>query len=339
MSNEKDVTKRILEAKIRQPEHLRLDIEPKVGGQSLLHDEFGMPKTGGGQRRNIPPMKEISNEPVVVKASKSGKIKTRGTITIKEDGNYIKVPDFTGSNIEEDDKFIPPKSNFVSVGNMEHAWYDEKVTGPSMVDNNDEVDVDSLQGINPLVEKENSKIGEAVEFFTKKLQYIKTLVITELSEITDAEEIKNLRQNTFGENGIFTEVVKKIMSLNTNKHSLTTLIDYMYSEIDLEIQGKEFELQSEVVDDETEEWPEDMAQIPLADEELADKEITDNEDKAAIQEGEFAIIVHNDIVDIVKDIESARDLISKIVLNDNVDLSAIQLVKRIKIDFGIILGD
>jgi hypothetical protein len=125
------------------------------------------------------------------------------------------------------------------------------------------------------------------------------------------------------------------MSLNINKHSLTTLIDDMYSEIDLEIQGKEFELQSEVEDDGiAEEWPEDMAQIPLADEPIAD-----NEDKAAIQEGEFAIIVHNDIVDIVKDIESARDLISKIVLNDNVDLGEIQLVKRIKIDFGIILGD
>jgi hypothetical protein len=336
MSNEKNVTKRILEAKTRQPEYLRLDVEPKVGGQSLLHDEFGMPKTGGGQRRNIPPMKEISNEPVVVKASKPTKIKDRTFSMIKEeDGNYIRVPDFTGSNIEEDDKFIPPKSNFVSVGNMEHAWYDEKVTGPSMVDNNDEVDVASLQGFNPLAEKENSKIGEAVEFFTKRLQYVKTLVITELSEITDVEEIKNLRQNTFGENGIFTEVVKKIMSLNINKHSLTTLIDDMYSEIDLEIQGKEFELQSEVEDDGiAEEWPEDMAQIPLADEPIAD-----NEDKAAIQEGEFAIIVHNDIVDIVKDIESARDLISKIVLNDNVDLGEIQLVKRIKIDFGIILGD
>ena len=154
MSNEKNVTKRILEAKTRQPEYLRLDVEPKVGGQSLLHDEFGMPKTGGGQRRNIPPMKEISNEPVVVKASKPTKIKDRTFSMIQEeDGNYIRVPDFTGSNIEEDDKFIPPKSNFVSVGNMEHAWYDEKVTGISMVDNNDEVDVASLQGINPLAEK------------------------------------------------------------------------------------------------------------------------------------------------------------------------------------------
>lgn len=341
MSNEKNATKRILEAKTRQPEYLRLDIEPKVAGQSLLHDEFGMPKTGGSKRQKIPAMKEISSEPIVVKASKPGKIKTRSSFNIKEDGNFIKVPSFTDSNIDDDDdKFIPPKSNFVSVGNMEHAWYDEKVAGRSMVDNNEEIDVEKLQGVNPLSDTKNSKIGEAVDFFTKRLQYVKSLVVTELSEITDIEELKNLRQNTFGEHGIFTDIVKQIHALKVdNVAIIASLIDDMYSEIDLEIQGKEFELHSEAEEDEEDgQWPEDMAQMPLQSEEN-DEEDPDDTVKTApvINEGEYAIIINDRIVNIVKDIESARDVISNIVLKDDVDLGAIQLVKRIKIDFGIIL--
>ena len=45
------------------------------------------------------------------------------------------------------------------------------------------------------------------------------------------------------------------------------------------------------------------------------------------------------LVNIEEDIGSVRDFIGDLLLNENLDLDKVQLIKRIKIDFGIILGD
>lgn len=348
MTDEKDSVKRMLEAKTRQPEHQRLDIEPKIGGQSLLHDEFGMPKAGGDKRRNIPVMKEISGEPVVVKASASATpIKT----TFRKPG-VKKAP-------VDDDKFIPPKNNFVSVGNVEHAWYDDKVTG--IIDNNEEIGgsqggadaTDRLQGMNPLADIKNPKIAESIKFFTKRLQHVKSLVVAELADITDLRELKNLRENTFGPKGIFTDIVRQLDTLKVDKVVIGELVSQMYSELDLEIGGKEFELTSEAEEDsQVTEWPEDMAQIvrPLPDEDDDEEVQEENETgsesaavasarPAAIPEGHYAVIVDGKLVNIEEDAGAVRDFIGDILLNENLELDRVQLIKRIKIDFGIILGE
>ena len=340
MTDEKDSVKRMLEAKTRQPEYQRLDIEPKIGGQSLLHDEFGMPKVAGDNRRNVPVMKNISGEPVVVKASKSS-----GDIKYKTSRHKT-----SGVVVDDDDKFIPPKNNFVSVGNVEHAWYDDKVTG--IIDNNEEVDVEKLQGINPLADLKNPKTVESIKFFTKRLQHVKSLVVAELSEITDLGELKNLRENTFGPKGIFTDIVRQLDTLKVDKVVIGELINQMYTELDLEIGGKEFELTSEAEEDgQVTEWPEDMAQIVQPPDEDDDEEVQEENEvgsespavastrHAAIPEGHYAVIVDGKLVNIEEDIGAVRDFIGNLLLNENLDLDKIQLIKRIKIDFGIILGD
>ena len=349
MTEEKDAVQRILEAKTRQPEHQRLDMEPKVGGQSLLHDEFGIPKVSASQRRNVPVMKEISSDPVVVKASKpSGNIKYKAPrVAVRNES-------------DDDDKFIPPKSNFVSVGHVEHAWYDDKVAGPSktkapvIVDNNDEVDVDRLQGINPLTDPKDPKTVEAINFFTKRLNHVKSLVVSELAEITEISELKNLRQNTFGKNGIFTDIVRKLDTLKIDKAAVGELLNQMYSELELEIQGKEFELQAEDEDaDAITEWPEDIAQAVLPsqkdeddeednqeDEEDSEGADVASEDSTAIPEGHYAVIIDNKLIGVEENIDVVKSIISKLLLNDedSISLDRIQIMKRIKIDFGIILG-
>jgi len=365
MNDEKDATQRILDIKTRQPEYQRLDMDPKVGGKSLLHDEFGIPKVGPANRTSIPIMKEISSELIKIKASKPGKIKIRGSSRILEDGNYIQIPSFTGSNIsppDDDDKFIPPKSNFVSVGHADHVWYDDKVAGPSkvkskaiIIDNNDYIGdapdaTDKLQGINPLSQND-SKTDEAIKFFAKRLDHVKSLVISQLAEITEIKELTNLRENTFGKKGLFMDVVDKLTSLNIDKFAVGALLNQTYTELDLEIQGKEFELQAEdEAAAEVTKWPEDIAQVVLPstkdseDEDKPDDEdsITDRDppsNNPDFPEGHYAVCVDDNLVSITDNIGDARNIISNLVLNDNLELGQIQLLKRIKIDFGIILEE
>jgi hypothetical protein len=360
MNDNKDAVKRIIDAKTRQPEYQRLDIEPKVGGHSLLHDEFGMPKVSGGQRRNIPEMKEISGDPVVIKASKPGKIKNRGYLTLKEDGNHVKVPSFSGSNIapdDEEDNFIPPKSNFVAVGHVEHAWYDDKVAGPSTVDNNENVDIEKLQGLNPLADVENAKIAKSVEFFRKRLSYVKSFTITELVEVNDEQELSDLKVKIFGQKGIFTDILKQLGSLKeVDRPVIGELVNQVYSELQLEIEGKAYELESEAAEaNEVTEWPEDMATITRDEDEEDEDETPDEEtdeeneaddeessnspsDSPTVPEGHYAIIVDGKLLDVSESSEKARNFISHLLLNENLSLDSIQLIKRIKIDFGIILG-
>ena len=164
--------------------------------------------------------------------------------------------------------------------------------------------------------------------------------------------MKNLRENTFGPKGIFTDIVRQLDTLKVDKAVIGELVSHMYSELDLEIGGKEFELTTEAEEDsEVTEWPEDMAQIvrpPDGDDDEEDQEENEvgtegpavaSARPAAIPEGHYAVIVDGKLVNIEEDIGSVRDFIGDLLLNENLDLDKVQLIKRIKIDFGIILGD
>ena len=147
-----------------------------------MHDEFGLPKVAPKQEKKVASIKEISNEPVIVSASTpSAKI------------SYVKAPPRTvikDATDDDDDKFVPPKSNFVAVGHVEHAWYDDKVTGHSTIDNNDYIGdsadaTDKLQGLDPLADVKDPKVAEAYRYFEKRLRHVKNLVIAQLSEVTE----------------------------------------------------------------------------------------------------------------------------------------------------------
>ena len=300
----------MLESKTKQPEYQRLDIEPLVGGKSLLH-EGGMPKVVIPKRNNIPLLKEISGDPVLIKAYEQN---------------------------SDDDKFIPPKSNFVSVGHVDHSWYSDKVTG--IQDNNEYVDIENLQGINPL-----AHITPAISNIAKKLDHAKTLIIAELSQVNSTIELKNLKENIFGKNGIFTKIV---LQSDSSDNSIGELLSHVYDEINLDIQGKEYELSKTKEEDEEdlgcEKWPEDMAAIPYEQVQEKDEMYPDGIPKRfptfpAIPEGNYGIIIDELLVGEAETLDEAHEAITDLLLTKNIDLNRVQLVKRIKIGFGVILGE
>jgi hypothetical protein len=367
-----------LSLKTKMPEYQRLDIEPKVAGKSLLHDEFGMPKVAPKKRENVLLNKEIPNTPVLIKAS------TPDLSRIKfHKKNQVVVAPYTPAK-EKDDGFIPPKSNFVppkqnfvSVGNVEHGWYDEKVTGKPMIDNNyvvgDSADaVDAIQGKNPLVDfsetilenngssipyksRDDPNTDEARVYFEKKLAHVKNLVVAQLAEVTEIEELQNLRENLFGRKGIFTDIVRKLDTLKIDNSVIGELVSQVYTELDLEIEGKSYELTAP--QEETEEDIEFARQFlaqsepdPQPQEEESNEEdekedandSADNNEKVAdiraVPEGSYVILIDGKFELIIDDIEIARKMITKGVLENDIALERVQLIKRIPIDFGIILG-
>lgn len=325
MSDE-DKSNPVLLSKLQRPAYQDKGLEPKPAGKSLLHDDFGILKVSPTPKARVPKIKTISNEPVAIKASKPQR----------------KVED-------EDDKFIPPRQNFVSVGNVEHAWYSNKVTGA--VDDEDEVDTESLQGQNPLADATDPQTAEAVRYFTKRLNHVKGLVVSELSEITDLEELKNLRANTFGKKGIFTDVIRQLDTLKVNKAVIGELLSQMYSDLELEINSKQNELDEEnAAASEVTEWPEDMAVVTSKKESDDEEEQrVDDEDSegafeategfTAIPEGHFAIIIDGDVIDTTPSMKLAREAMSKLVIANNIEFSRVQFVKRYKLDFGVVIEE
>lgn len=306
MSDRPNRVRSLLKHKQRQPAYQQLDIEPKPAGGSLLHDDNGMPKIGPKISLNdIPPSKDISNEPVKVKANN--------------------VRD------SEHDGFYPPKSNFsipqqnfVNVGGAEdHLWYDEKVSGSSdeMVDNNDDVDIDSLQGINPLSNLDDQRSNEAKSLFNSKLERVKAGINQKLSTIDTVDSFNDFKTNIFGNKGIISRIISRIISqykkLTVHDMSLVSeLISSFNDEIILLFESKENELLIQ----------EDETKL----EQTKTKEL---------EEGCFLILIDDQPAEIVEKAKDASDLIFHYFAKNDISLERIKLMKRIPIDFGIILSD
>lgn len=304
------------------PEHQRLELDVPKGGVSLLHDKGGLPKVSKPQKTRELSINDFETEPVLIK-----------------------------SKSESNDGFLPPQSNFVSVGNVEQSWYSDKVTG---VKEEDEVDIDALQGLNPLVDTKDSNSLQEVKTFSKRLDNIKNAILTELGEVLGLEDFNNLRVNTFGKKGVLTEVYKVLSTVSSNNRSIIgEKINDIRSELELEFQGKyedlndEEEFAASVV-----EWPQEMAQITREsnEKEKDDTEKPDFEDSVKSSEmssipeiavGKYLILVDGNVLNIDEEIssEQARTIISKLLLEEGVEFDRICLLKRVGLDFGVLLMD
>lgn len=319
--------KRTLEIKRQPPEYKRLDIEPKVGGGSLLHDEFGMPKTGPTQHKgDIPMMNELPNEPVMIKSSEIddkplGKRPQRAAFPI----------------VIDDDKFIPPKSNFVSVGNVDTGWYNDKVVGPvktnPIIDNNDVLDTDSLQGMNPLA----SPSETSVKFFSGMLKNIKDITNAQLPKVNDLNELSELRAKILGKQGVFNQVLVHFNKVPPpEKAAIGSLISDAVSDLTLEFESKEYEFISS--DNEQEE------EGPVFEEdedEDFEKETADPEQFLVVSKlppGSYTVLVVEDVIKTVDTVDEARKIIEELVLSEKAKLEDVQLIKKIAVDFGVILN-
>lgn len=344
--------RRILDTKRRPPEYQRLDYEPKEGGRSLLHDEFGLPKVAPSSNKgDILIMKDIPNEPVAIKASQP---KAQVSNGLPKRG----VPSVLAQQSFDDDGFIPPKNNFVSVGQVDNAWATKEVTGlpdttnkdSKMVDNNwpknsseeenEQVaqQVEKLQGMNPLADLENDQVSAMRKHFEHKLQHIITEVIEKLQVVDTLDDLANIKANVLGKNGILASILRQFSKLPPSDRAVIgESINNIIDQLKLEFEAKEYELTSDTEDEE--EYPEDESD--LEDEEDLDLGPGPQEIKisTSLEEGQFAILIEDKLFTTIDDAQEARKVLTKLILGNNVPVENIQLIKRIPIDFGVILDD
>lgn len=281
------------------PEYVRLNISPKEGGGSLLHDSVtGIPKANSSIKKdNIPVMKEISAEPVVIKAS-----------DVKDEN--------------EEKSFIPPKSNFVSVGNQDHAWYPESVTGSSeFIDNNDFVDVEALQGLDPLAEdlpsedpKKFSKEAFVINNKLKKLDYnIRSLV----NNASSVDALIKIKSNLFSQSILeFKRSFQKITD-GDEKKIISNRIKETFGILD--------GLLNEAI--------ESISKNDINTNSGNEVEVT------SIDEDQYIIFVDDNPVCICNNKTNVKNVLNDLLLKEDVNISRVKLIKRIPIDFGVLVSE
>lgn len=320
---------RVLELKRKAPEYQRLELDVKEGGRSLLHDEFGMPKVGPAKEKSkMPKMQEISNEPVNVRAS----VPDESKVVMHKTRSVGK----SQAVLEQDDGFIPPKSNFVSVGQIDHSWYDEKVSGQAMVDNNEDVDIDQLQGVNPLADVHPDLIDHLKVLKNKILNTINSAKIL-VAEASSLEELSIIKENTLGSNSLIVQWFKSLKPQDRVKMGefINTLVEDFLGEFS----NKEQEvLEEEEILEQEKLLEQEVLESSQANEILEEGYQEGAEFPCDLKQGECAILVDNKLYSILVQ-EFARSEITKLLLRDNIDIERIQLIKRVPIEFGVLLGD
>lgn len=340
--------KRILDKKRQPPEYQRLDLEPNEGGKSLLHDEFGFPKVAPqNNKEDFLIMKEISNKPVAIKASEVKPPQLSGGVPKKGMPSVSSYQDFS------EDGFIPPKNNFVSVGQVESAWATKEVTGlpdtnnskSQMVDNNwvdnlsqedgDAVEkhVESLQGMNPLTDLESS----VRKNFEHQLQVMLNEVVEELGMTDSLDDLAEVKSRILGKKGVLNDLLHQFSKIpGTERPRIGQLVNDCIDQLKLEFEAKEYELTSDAEEDEK--IQEDWQQEPIEEDVESEQPVT-AKISSTLAAGEFAIFIDDKWFKTVSSVKEVREILSKLILGNNVPVENIQLIKRIPIDFGVILDD
>lgn len=355
--------RRVLETKRQVPLYQQMDIEPAEGGRSLLHDEHGMPKVTPNPKRELPPLKELPSIPISIKASVPDQPKIARDMLQKGSpspaAQQVLQPD-------ENDGFIPPKNNFVNVGQTEHVWYDEKVAGPSetqqeMIDNNKDVNIDSLQGLNPMADVQEPKVSDIRKQFENRLKYIYNSVLSQLETVVDLNELEQFKSNVLGKNGVLVAVLKQFQKLPPeDRQAVGDLINSFIDNLKLEFDAKENQFLTDADDDDDDEFDgegydelvKEMVEAPPKLVEKLSKQKAEPEDpgpwegdpppakvSATLAEGQYGVLVDDKLFLVVDSNQEARNVLSKLILGNNVAVENIQLIKRIPIDFGVVLTE
>lgn len=285
------------------PLYKSLEIEPKQGGQKqVLSKNFLTQK----KKEQIPLAKDISDKPIVIKATP-----------------------------KNDDGFIPPPNNFVAVGQVQQAWATKEVTGlpDEMQDNNwsenaseEEKDlveqkIKDLQGIDPL--SLNMDKSTNVQLFKNQLEKVYNEIANQLSNI-EVNEFNTIKNKILSQDGVLGQI------LNNFKNNLTPqernivgeFVSNFIDRLKLLLSSKEEEFDSEDIYDEndSEDNSYDVQRLTFS-----------------LEEGEYVIFVDNEFLVKMPDSVAVRNSLQRLILGDNIDIERIKVLKRIPIDFGVVL--
>lgn len=340
--------RRMLEQKRQPPAWQQMDMEPEEGGKSRLHDEHGIPKVAPTPKKDLPKMPELPDTPVVVKASERGNPSQMATgIPNKGRPSKAAEQDF------QDDGFVPPKNNFVNVGQVEQAWYDEKVAGPpqEMIDNNEEVDTESLQGMNPMDDVQDKNIAKLRKKFESRLQKVAQGVLAQLETVVNPEQLETFKANVLGRNGVFAKILLQFGELDPSERRVVgELVNQFIDALKLEFEAKEQELYEDFGDDEEEFDEEGYDQMMAEDEDVNKDPPPENPAPRVanvaqmLKPSDIAVLVDGKLIKVFDQATSTltaelRDLLNKIILGNNIDPERVQVIKRLPVDFGIHIGD
>jgi hypothetical protein len=309
----------------RVPEYQQLGIEPAEGGRSLLHDKAGMPKVPKAPEKKVLPPDPISSKTVVVKAAtEPSKVKF---------GSKKRGLPTASAQI--------PTDSFVNVGmSDDHLWYDDKVTGaaPQVIDNNEYVDVEAAQGANPLTE---TAISNPLIDRMKSLKDSVSHLIPSIDKFSDFVVFK---KNLFDERGPIASVYSKITKIPAAEQaSVGLILNEILGDMKFEIDQREMELSSEESSETSHEKPVEEVAAPAP----KQKPLTDEMKKPQhpivevplMAEGQMTVLVNNRPIVRVYTEDEAKEVISDLLLNRGVDLRDVTILKRLSIEFGIVIGE
>jgi hypothetical protein len=300
-------------SKIRRvPEYQRLGIEPSEGGTSRLHDENGFPILNIQEdRRNIPPAKELPNEPIAVKA----KDMTKNRIQIASGSQTRGMP--AHSSQEE----VKPK--ILNVGsNDEHLWYSKEVTG---VD--EEVDTDALQGNDPLSASQDPEVIDIME----KYLDLQEKILNKLNSLSSKLDIENLKANLFAKSGIIDQMLKNIVKVSpANRKVVGEGVNDIIENIKNEFNAK---LITNDKDDD-----EDLNLMQTEDMD-SDKKENPYEFLNSTPNGNYVLFQDNDPLEEFESKESLIKKLENLLIDQNININTLFVLKKIPLDFGIIIKD
>lgn len=295
----------------KQTQYQKLDVVPAEGGKSLLHNEFGMLKVRPEPKVKMPPPKEFSDKPVLIKAKRV-------------------------EPAEDDDKFLPPRANFAHVGNLDHAWYNDVKT-----DNNEIVDIEAVQGIDPL-QVDNVEVASLKSFFNKKILEIKTAALKSLNTVQTIEDFDDCKARVFGDEGLFSQIFVKMGDMKPEDRVIIGgVVNDQYQALKFEFDAKYYELASLEEEEPSEDPDEDEFAEDDVDESL-DGEVDNTESSghismADLEEGQYLVIVDGLKQMVVDSEEEVRVMLSRLLLGNNIEIGRIRVLKRVSIDFGVLI--
>jgi hypothetical protein len=294
----------------KQTQYQKLDVVPAEGGKSLLHNEFGMLKVRPEAKVKMPPPKEFSDKPVLIKAKR------------------VEPAD--------DDKFLPPKANFAHVGNLDHTWYNDV-----NIDNNETVDIEAVQGIDPL-QADNVGIASLKSFFNKKILEIKEAALGSLKTVQTIEDFEDCSARVFGDGGLFSQVFVKMGNMKPEERVIVGgFVNDQFQDLKFSFDAKYYELASLEEEEPSEDPEEDEFAEDDVDESLdGESEITESSghiSMADLEEGQYLVIVDGLKQMVVESEEEVRVMLSRLLLGNNIEIGRIRVLKRVSIDFGVLI--
>ena len=271
-----------------ETEYNRMGVDPAEAGKSLLHDDHGLPKVPRKPEEKMPPPEPVSNKPHPVKA-----------VTEAE------------QEVQVGRRRHLPSQPFAHVGvHQEKVWFEDENsvanipvadTEGDLGEEYDEIDIESLQGSNPLDQDEQMFVEHPTE---DEL----------LREEEDFTRFKHGRE------------IEQLESMAEDEEPEEQPKER--ARFDKERIEKAFERGFQKALEEERKRAEDSAE-----------EDVDEIDLDSVQPLEYVVILDDEIIATNRDRVFVKNMIGDMLIKHEIEMDRIKVFRRIPVDFGVVIGE